>query len=354
MMSAVNSCACEVCDPAYQPKKKVTRRQRFLGEMEQVMPWEALLEVLRPAYPTGAGGRPPYPLEKMLRVYFLQQWFGLSDPGLEDALYDSESLRAFAGFVLGRDSLPDESTILGFRHWLERHGLGAKMFEVVGTWLTEQGLLLRKGTIVDATIIQAPSSTKNRRGNAESVANVANVANATSQVKKAKGARDPEMSSTRKNNCWYFGMKAHVGGDSEYGLVHTLHTTTAKVHDSQAMEELLHGEEKEIYGNKAYANSKRQQQYQSQGVRWRVTHKAGRGQTLSEHQKLTNRRRSRVRALGEHAFGLVKNTWGHRKVRYRGLKKNTEQLYSLFALANVTMARYLVCDEAGEPILQAP
>lgn len=324
-------------DLAYAKKKKVTRREQFLSEMEQVVPWQRLVGVIRPYYPLGQKGRPPFALEKMLRVYCLQQWFALSDPALEEALYDSESMRRFAGFRLGEDAIPDESTILHFRHLLEAHDLTQTLFDEVTRYLEEQGLLLRRGTIVDATLIHAPSSTKNQLGRDEH--------------DQPTGGRDPEMSSTKKNNQWYFGMKAHVGVDTQHGLVHTVVTSTAKVHDSVKLDELLHGQEQVIYGDKAYASQEARTRYQEQGKRWRVLHKAGRGKELSAHQKLSNHRRSRLRAQGEHAFGMVKNTWGHRKVRYRGLYKNSCQLLTLFALANLNLARHLLRDAQQRPLL---
>lgn len=325
-------------DLAYQSKKKVTRREQFLSEMDQVVPWQRMLDVIRPHYPLGKTGRPPFALEKMLRVYCLQQWFALSDPALEEMLYDSESMRRFAGFRLGEDPIPDETTILNFRHLLEEHGLTQVIFAEVARYLEEQGLIVRRGTIVDATLIQAPSSTKNKLGRDEEG--------------QPKGARDPEMSSTRKNNQWTFGMKAHVGVDTQYGLVHTIVTTTAKTHDSKVMDQLLHGNEREIYGDKAYASQDARSKYEEQNKRWRVLHKPGKGQELSDHQKLSNHRRSRIRAQGEHAFGMVKNTWKHRKLRYKGLFKNTCQLFTLFALANLNMARHLLCDQNHQPILE--
>jgi IS5 family transposase len=291
--------------------------------MEQVVPWDALVAVIRPYYPQGKTGRPPMPLEKMLRVYCLQQWYALSDPGMEDALYEIESMRRFAGFTLNEEAIPDESTILLFRHLLEKHGLTEQLFSVVNRLLESRGMIFRKGTIVDATIIHAPSSTKN-----------------------AEGKRDPEMSSTKKGSNYSFGMKAHVGADSEYGLVHTLVCTTAKVHDSVPMEELLHGSEREIYGDRAYVSQERQAKYEAQGKRWRVQHKATKSKPLTEHQERQNQRRSRVRSAGEHLFGVVKYLWGHRKVRYRGLYKNACQLYSLFALGNLYLMR--------RPIMERP
>lgn len=306
-------------DLAYSSKKKVTRREHFLQEMQVVVPWGKLVEIVRPHYPLGKTGRPPMPLESMLKIYFLQQWFGLSDPAMEEALYDMESMRRFAGFVLNEDAIPDESTILLFRHLLEKHKLTEKMFQAVNGLLEERGLMLRKGTIVDATIIHAPSSTKNE-----------------------KGERDEEMSSTKKGNQWHFGMKAHVGVDTEHGLVHTVICTAAKVHDSKVIDKLVHGEEKAVYGDKAYASKERQQQFEEKGVAWRVQNKATAGQELSEHQERQNKRRSRIRSKVEHPFGMVKNTWGHRKVRYRGLEKNWSQMFSLFMLSNLSMARHFL------------
>lgn len=327
-------------DLPFLNKKKVTRREQFLLEMERVVPWERILGVIRPYYPVAGNGRPPLPLEKMLRVHFLQQWFGLSDPAMEEMLYDSECMRRFAGFSLDADPIPDETSILNFRHLLERHALAEQVFGEVRRYLEGQGLIVRQGTIVDASIIHAPSSTKNKLGRDESG--------------EPQGARDPEMSSTKKNNQWYFGMKVHVGADTRYGLVHTVVTTTAKVHDSVMLDHLLHGDEKSIYGDKAYADKKAQNRHEEQGRRWRVSHKPGKGKQLTAHQKLTNRRRSRIRAQGEHAFGMVKNTWGHKKCQYKGLYKNTCQLFTLFALANLNMARYLLCDENQKPLLEAP
>ena len=217
----------------YENKKKKTRREKFLEEMNQAIPWEELLQVVREHYPKAGNGRQPMLLERMLRIYFMQQWYGLSDPGMEDALYDSESMRRFADIDLEVDAVPDETTILNFRHLLERHNLTKKIFEKTQRYLTEKGLLLREGTIVDATIINAPSSTKNR-----------------------DNTRDKDMRQTKKGNQWYFGMKAHVGTDTGRGLAHSVVVTDAAVHDSRVMDELLHGEEVVVYGDKAYANGK--------------------------------------------------------------------------------------------------
>lgn len=301
---------------AYLAKKKTTRREKFLNEMDAVIPWSMLSGLVDPVYPDIGNGRPPMSLERMLRIYFMQQWFQLSDPGMEDSLYDSESMRRFARIELGETAVPDETTILNFRHLLEEHNLTRRLFEVVNEYLEKMGLLLREGTIVDATIINAPSSTKNKE-------------------KK----RDPEMKQTKKGNQWYFGMKAHVGSDSESGLAHSITHTPANVHDSQEMERLVHGEEEEIYGDQAYSDKKKRADFEARGVKWNVSRRAGPGQELSLRDRLRNRKMSRVRAKGEHLFGVVKNLWGYRKVRYRGIFKNACQQFTLFALANLFLVR---------------
>lgn len=302
---------------AYNSKKKVTRRERFLGEMEGVVPWTRLKRVVEPVYPDIGNGRPPIGLERMLRIYFMQQWFQLSDPGMEDSLYDSESIRRFAGIELGRDVVPDESTILRFRHLLEEHDLTSELFQEVNGYLEEQGLLLREGTIVDATIIDAPTSTKNKAGR-----------------------RDPEMHQVRKSgNEWRFGMKAHVGTDMKRGLVHTVVCTPANLHDSHVIDELLHGDEKEIYGDSAYWSKKRKEHYESKGLLWRVNKQALWHTPLTKREKQQNRKRSRTRVFVEHAFGVVKHLWGYSKTRYRGIDKNAAQQFTLFALANLYLVR---------------
>jgi IS5 family transposase len=301
---------------AYDSKKKKTRREQFLEEMDRVIPWEAMLKIIIPYYPKAGNGRPPMELEMMLRIYFLQQWYGLSDPAMEDSLYDSESMRRFAGIDLHSDAVPDETTILHFRHLLEKHKLTEKLFERTRQYLTDKGLMVREGTIVDATILNAPSSTKNR-----------------------ERKRDPEMKQTKKGNQWYFGMKAHIGTDTGKGLVHSVIVTDAGVHDSKVMDELLHGEEKAVYGDKAYAGEDRQKECESRGIEWCVKRKAYRWKQLSEEDEEYNHRQGKVRAKGEHAFGVVKNLWKYRKVRYKGLYKNAVQVFSLFTLANLYLVR---------------
>jgi IS5 family transposase len=301
---------------AYDNKKKKTRREKFLEEMDRVIPWERLLKIVRHRYPKKGNGRQPMPVDRMLRIYFLQQWYGLSDPAMEDSLYDSESMRRFARIDLGADVIPDETTILHFRHYLEEYRLTEQIFEMTKEYLTEKGLLLREGTIVDATIVNAPSSTKNQTR-----------------------TRDPEMKQTKKGNQWYFGMKAHVGTDTKRGLVHHIAVTHAGVHDSQKMEELLHGEEGAVYGDKAYSDTGKSIAYESRGIEWHIDRKGSPNYPLSDEDREWNQRQHRTRAKGEHAFRVVKHLWRYRKVRYKGLFKNATQVFSLFALANLYMVR---------------
>ena len=301
---------------AYDTKRKKTRREKFLGEMDEVMPWEELVKLVGEHYPKAGNGRQPMPLERMLRIYFLQQWYGLSDSGMEDALYDSEAMRRFAGIDLVAYAIPDETTILNFRHLLEEHRLTERIFEMTRGYLSEKELLVREGTIVDATIINAPASTKN-----------------------ASRTRDPEMKQTKKGNQWYFGMKAHVGTDTRRGVVHSIVVTNAAVHDSQVMEKLLHGEERALYGDKAYANKGKSEQFEFGGIAWHIDRKGTAGHPLTPMDQDWNREQHRTRAKGEHAFLVVKHRWGYRKVRYKGLLKNAAQVFILFALANLYLVR---------------
>jgi IS5 family transposase len=302
-------------------KVKVTRRAKFLAEMDAVIPWSRLLAIIEPHYPKAPQGRPPHPLPRMLRIYFMQQWFNLSDPAMEDALYDSESMRRFAGIDLTADLVPDETTILRFRHLLEKHKLAQQLFAEVLALLEEKQLLLKSGTIVDATIIAAPPSTKN-----------------------AAQARDPEMKQTRKGKQWHFGMKVHVGTDRR-GLVHSVVTGPASEGDITRIDELLHGREREIFGDQAYWSEDHRQHCRHAGIVYRINRRARPGRTLTEWQKTVNRARSRQRARGEHAFHVVKNQWGFTKVRYRGLYKNTVRTLTLFALSNLYLARRLLAPE---------
>jgi IS5 family transposase len=300
---------------AWQTKGKVTRRERFLAEMDAVIPWTRLLALIIPHYPKAGKGRQPIGAERMLRIYFLQQWFNLSDPQAEDALYDSESMRRFAGVELGEDTIPDETTILRFRHLLEQHQLTEAIFAEIRTLLEDQRLLLKAGTIVDATIIAAPSSTKN-----------------------ATETRDPEMRQTRKGNQWHFGMKLHVGTDTR-GVVHTVTATAASVADITELPKLLHGEESTLYGDQAYWKADHREHWQAEGGRYRVNRRGTTKHPLTPHEKTINRSRSRHRARGEHAFHVVKRLWGFAKVRYRGLVKNLARAHTMFGLANLYLVR---------------
>jgi IS5 family transposase len=296
----------------FQRYAKKTRREQFLEEMDTAMPWVELLALVAPYYSKGETGRRPVGLEIMLRVYFPQQWFALLDPGVEDALYESSVLRRFAGIDLGRAPAPDETTILNFRHLLEEHDLCGQMLDAVNLYLESRGIRITTGTIVDATIIHAPSSTKNE-----------------------KKERDPEMHQTKKGNQWYFGMKAHIGVDSKEGIVHSVCSTAASVSDVHMLPELLHGDEKKVWGDAGYqgqteAIHEAAPQAQDMTSR-RVKTKAG----VDEAEKCRNRTKVRVRAKVEWPFRIVKCVFGYTKVRYRGLKKNHQWLCAAFALANL-------------------
>ena len=308
----------------YAGKKKQTRRERFLGEMEGVVPWARLVGLIVPFYPKGARGRPPMGVEKMLRGYFLQPWYALADEALEDALYDSQALRTFVGIDLGGgEAVPDATTLLGFRHLLEEHALTQAILAEVNALLRERSILLREGTLVDATIIAAPASTKH----------------------KAK-ARDPEMHQTRKGKQWYFGMKAHVGVDAASGVVHPLTGPAANVADIAETHRLLHGQEKRARGDSGYTGVEKRAEILAQcpHVQWQSAAKRGRIKAMAEGPrkevvKALEKCKAQLRAYVEHPFHVVKNLFKHRKVRYRGLAKNTAQLHSLFALANLVIAK---------------
>lgn len=303
----------------YFDKGKRTRREQFLAEMEQVVPWARLYALIEPRYPKGspAGGRPPLPLERMFRIYCLQQWYNLSDPGAEEALYDSITMRQFAGVSTDEDIIPDETSILNFRRLLEKHQLTERLLGEINAHLSERGLLVGKGTIVDATIIDAPSSTKN-----------------------AKKKRDPQMHQTRKGKQWYFGMKVHTGVDTDSGLVHTVRGTPANVADVNVLGELLHGGEESLHGDSAYHSKELKAQAEASGIEFNVNQRATKQRPLTKAQRARNRRLSRVRATVEHPFLVVKRLWGHAKVRYRGIRKNLVQMHMLFGLANLYRVRY--------------
>jgi len=302
---------------AWNQKGKVTRRERFLGEMDAVIPWPRLLKLIVPHYHRGQTGRQPHDLERMLRIYFLQQWFNLSDPQAEDAIYDSESMRRFARVELGDDKVPDESTILRFRHLLEQHKLTESIFEAVKDLLAEHRLTLQAGTIVDATIIEAPSSTKN-----------------------ATGTRDPEMKQTKKGGSWHFGMKLHIGTDRR-GIIHSLTATHAAEADIKQLPQLLHGEESVVYGDQAYWKEADRKEFEAKGVRYRMNRRApGGNKNLSLRWRKINRARSRTRARCEHPFRVIKKLWGFEKTRYRGIAKNLARAQTMFALANLYAVRH--------------
>ena len=299
-------------------KQKQTRRERFLSEMDRAVPWARLVALIEPFYPAGKRGRPPLGIERMLRVYFLQQWYALSDAALEDTLHDSRAMRAF----LGGDVVPDATTLLKFRHRLERHDLPRQLFAEINALLAERGQFLREGTIVDATILAAPPSTKN----------------------KSK-ERDPEMHQTKKGNAWHFGMKAHVGVDLDSGLVHTVVGTAANVADVAQAHALLHGEEKVGLGDAGYQDVERRAEVVERlpNVRWYVAAKRSKVKAMAEGKlkELTQqfeKAKAQARAYVEPPFHVVKNLFRHRKTRYRGLAKNTAQLHTLFALANLVLA----------------
>lgn len=308
-----------LAETGFQPKAgKQTRKAVFLSEMETVVPWFRLEALIEPHYPRKGSGRPPMPLATMLRIHFLQQWFGYSDPAMEEALHEIPLLRQFAGLDAFEDVMPDESTILRFRHLLERHDLAVAIFAEVNAVLSEKGLSMKRGSVVDATLISAPSSTKNQ-----------------------DGKRDPDMTQSKKGNQWHFGMKAHIGVDAESGLVHTVKCTTGKVADITMMDACLHGQEKIALGDRGYHKKNRTLEcFEKEDERSILTpSKKPAGGELTEKQKAFNRMLSSVRAIVEHPFRVVKRQFGYAKVRYRGLKKNTGQIVTLFALANLWLAR---------------
>jgi transposase, IS5 family len=295
---------------------KTTRRAAFLDEMDRVVPWPALCRLIEPFYPKPGNGRPPIGIERMLRIYFVQQWFNLSDPGVEEALYDSRAMRRFAGIDLGREPVPDETTMCRFRHLLEAHDLGRRLFDAVQQHLAENGMKIATGTIVDATIINAPSSTKN-----------------------AQKARDPAMHQTKKGNQWYFGMKAHFGVDSRSKLIHAVAATPANVADSTVLPELLHGRETRVWGDQAYRGQKAVIRRCAPRARDFVNRRYRQRGVVDQVERAKNRTKSKVRAKVEHPIGVIKRVFGFAKVRYRGLQKNLHRLLVTAALANLFTAR---------------
>jgi transposase, IS5 family len=300
----------------FERYSKKTRRALFLDEMEQVVPWSKLGGLIEPYYPKAGNGRQPVGVERMLRIYFLQQWFNLSDPAVEEALYDSAVMRSFVGIDLGSEPVPDETTVCKFRHLLEEHRLGGQMLEAVNLHLQSKGVRITTGTIVDATIIHAPTSTKNR-----------------------EQKRDPEMHQTKKGNQWYFGMKAHVGVDSKTKLIHSALATPANVADATVLPELLHGEETRVWGDQAY-RGQADVIHESAPRAQDCTHRRYRYKDhIDEVERAKNRTKSTVRSKVEHVFGVMKLKFGFVKVRYRGLAKNANRLFATCALVNLFLVR---------------
>ena len=303
-------------DSGFERQRKPTRREEFLQAMDAIVPWAALCQVIEPHYPKAGNGRPPIGLQRMLRIHFIQHWFNLADLACEEALYDSASLRRFVGIDLGLEPVPDATTMLRFRRLLNANKLGEALFARVGKELQERGIKVNTGTIVDATIIAAPSSTKN-----------------------ADKARDPHMHQTRKGQQWYFGMKLHIGVDSQSGLAHSAVVTAANVHDKHPLPDLLHGNEQRVYGDSAYASQKALIPSKAPRAKDFTNQRTRRAGEVDEVQRSKNRNKSRIRARVEHVFGVVKRLWGFGKVRYRGLQKNATRAFTALALANIYLAR---------------
>lgn len=301
----------------YNHKKRKTRREKFLEQMDGLIPWQRLEKKLAKYYPRGGNGRPPYPLPVMLRVHCMQLFYNLSDPAMEDALYEVESMRRFAGLRLS-DALPDETTILNFRHFLERYKLGKVVFEEINGHLRDKGLMLREGTIVDATIIAAPSSTKN-----------------------ASGERDPDMHQTKKGQESHFGMKMHIGVDDAHGLIHSIETTAANVHDITSVDKLLHGDEQRAWGDAGFVGVEKRAEHATRLIDWYIAQRPGKLRCLPPHSEARQLEtlKASVRAKVEFPFLWIKKIFGYSKVRYRGLMKNTERLRVLAGFTNLLLAR---------------
>ena len=313
-------------ESGFERKTKRTRKREFLDEMNLVVPWAELVALIakHAPQPGAKGGRPPFAVQTMLRIHFLQQWFNLSDPAMEEALYDTPMFREFAGLGMGEDHLPDESTILRFRHLLEAHTLSLQILGTVNAMLTAKGLLLKQGTVVDATLIAAPSSTKN-----------------------SAGKRDPEMHQTKKGKQWHHGMKAHIGSDADQGLVHSVATTAANAHDITQAHALLHGQESDVFADSGYRGVEKREEIQAKHpkVNWHIAMMPGKRKAVDKSTPMgaiveqLEKTKASIRAKVEHPFRVIKRQFGHVKVRYRGLAKNTAQLYTLFALSNLWMVR---------------
>lgn len=304
-------------DSEFNNKRRQTRKEKFLGRMEKLIPWSRLVAVIEPHYPKAGNGRPPYPLETMLRIHCMQHWYNMSDPAMEDALYDTPPIRFFAGLSLDR-AIPDHTTIMNFRHLLERHRLARQIFEEISSWLSEAGVLMKEGTLMDATIIEAPSSTKNKTGE-----------------------RDPEMHQTKKGNQWHFGMKAHIGVDAKTGLTHSFTTTAANEHDLNQAGHLLHGEEDFIFADSGYRGAESRDELEGVKADWHIAEIPSKVKELKKHPRInkvslkTEYLKASIRAKVEHPFRIIKCQFGFTKARYRGLMKNDGKLAMLFALANI-------------------
>lgn len=301
----------------FEKHRKQTRKERFLDDMNTIIPWSGLIGAIEPYYPKPKGaGRRPIGIERMLRIYFLQHWFNLSDPAAEEAIYDSRAMRHFVGIDLGNEPAPDETTLCKFRHLMEKHNLGDQLFHLVNDYLKDNGMKVNRGTIVDATIINAPSSTKNK-----------------------DKQRDPDMHQTRKGNQWYFGMKAHIGVDSHSKLIHSVVATAANVHDSVVIGDLLHGEETRVWGDSAYAGKKLAIHAVAPHAKDFTNKKGSRYRKLTDKERSANRYKSKTRARVEHLFGIMKGRFGFTKVRYKGLAKNAHHLFVSSALTNLVVAQ---------------
>ena len=304
-------------DAEGQAKRKQTRREKFLAQMDELLPWIELERPIARYYSKSLRGRKPFPLSSMLRIHCMQLFYNLSDPAMEDSLYEIESMRRFASITI--DTVPDETTILNFRHLLEEHNLGEKLFNKINRYLEKQGLSFKEGTILDATIIEAPTSTKNQGGK-----------------------RDPEMCQTKKGNEWHFGMKMHIGVDDVYGLIHSVKTTAANVHDIVVSGQLLHGDEKRVSGDAGYLGMDKREEHQDRDVTWLINQRPGKRKVMCNVEKETEQIKSSIRAQVEHSFARIKQQFGYTKVRYRGLAKNTNRLYLLAGFSNLLRVKTLL------------
>ena len=304
-------------DSEFNGKRRKTRKELFLARMEALLPWAMMLEVIEPVYPKAGNGRRPYPLDTMLRIHCMQQWYSLSDGAMEDALYEIASMRLFAKLSLDQ-AIPDRTTIMNFRHLLEQHRLARQLFDAVNQWLSDAGIMMKQGTLVDATLIEAPCSTKNKRGE-----------------------RDSEMHQTKKGNQWYFGMKAHIGVDAKSGLTHSLETTAANEHDLNQVGNLLHGEEAFVFADAGYQGAESREELADVKAQWAIAMRPGRLRELKKHPRKNKaviafeRLKSSIRAKVEHPFRIIKRQFGFVKARFKGLRKNDNQLAMLFTLANL-------------------